>query len=210
MRKNAILTAVFTLLPIWWIFQILWLPGFMHVVADVAYRFEPIQLSALTATSARNRAFEYATRGGGKSDDIYFTSDEVSHLVDVSRLYSPISMALNTVAVISWSILFLAVYKSVDFRKAFVYSSRALVCLLVTLSTCLLAFGIFFDTFHRLLFPGGNWAFPADSLLITLFPETFWKLELTSILLLLILVIVLYWILSSSNRREAVDIGDPE
>ena len=33
-----------------------------------------------------------------------------------------------------------------------------------------------FISFHRLLFPQGNWAFPADSLLIITFPEPFWQL----------------------------------
>lgn len=31
-----------------------------------------------------------------------------------------------------------------------------------------------FVLFHELLFPQGNWAFPADSLLIQLFPDRFW------------------------------------
>jgi hypothetical protein len=38
-----------------------------------------------------------------------------------------------------------------------------------------LAFGIAFEVFHQLLFPGGNWAFPADSNLIRLYPYGFWQ-----------------------------------
>lgn len=205
MRKNIILTIVLSILPVWWIFQILWLPGFMHFVADVSYRFEPIHISLQTAASARNRAYEYATRGGNRSDDVYFTKAEVSHLVDVSRLFQPISLSLNLLAVTAWSILILAVYKKVDFHQALIFSSRVLTCLLVFLSTCLLAFGLFFLQFHRLLFPQGNWAFPADSLLITIFPETFWKLMLCSILLFLSLFASLYWVIGHLHKSRLVD-----
>ena len=39
------------------------------------------------------------------------------------------------------------------------------------------AFETAFELFHRIFFPGGNWAFPADSLLITLYPYAFWELS---------------------------------
>ncbi len=197
MRKNALFTIILCILPLWWIFQILWLPGFMHVLGNLAYRFEPIQISVETATSARNRAYEYATRGGKSSDDIYFTAAEISHLDDVSRLYKPTEIVLNTLAVFAWAILFLAVYRNVNFRFALQLSGKILAGLLIAWSTGLLFFSIFFEKFHELLFPGGNWSFPADSLLITIFPETFWKLELGAILLFVFLFVLLYRVLSS-------------
>ena len=35
-------------------------------------------------------------------------------------------------------------------------------------------FDSLFNQLHTLFFTGGSWVFPADSLLITLFPESFW------------------------------------
>ncbi len=32
----------------------------------------------------------------------------------------------------------------------------------------------FFGAFHGLFFPQGNWTFPVDSLLITMYPTHFW------------------------------------
>lgn len=173
----------------------------MHVVAQTSYHFEPIQLSQLTAASARNRAFEYATRGGGSSDDIYFTKDEVSHLNDVSRLFRPISMGLNIMAVIAWSVLFLAVYKKTPLSKSFHVASRILAGLLILSIVCVLAFSSFFETFHRVLFPQGNWAFPNDSLLITLFPESFWRVELCLIVFFLFVCSLLYAQLSVKTKK---------
>lgn len=195
MKSKLIQTIILCILPLWWIFQILWMPGYMHALADFSYRFEPVPFSTATLTSARNRAYEYATRGGTASEDIYFSALEVSHLDDVSRLYKPIEIVLNTFAVIAWSVLFLAVYKKANFDIALRLASKLLALFVGVMFLCLLVFNIFFEKFHKLLFPQGNWAFPADSLLITLFPETFWKLELLSIVVFLNLFVLLYWVL---------------
>jgi integral membrane protein (TIGR01906 family) len=40
-----------------------------------------------------------------------------------------------------------------------------------------LAFGVAFELFHKIFFPGGNWAFPPDSNLIRLYPLPFWQLS---------------------------------
>lgn len=51
-----------------------------------------------------------------------------------------------------------------------------------------------FVWFHRVLFPGGNWAFPADSLLIQIFPDRFW-FEAATILVVMTTVeaVALVW-----------------
>lgn len=53
------------------------------------------------------------------------------------------------------------------------------------LALVLIALGIFasfafdtaFELFHRIFFPEGNWAFPATSTLIRLYPTSFWELS---------------------------------
>ncbi len=58
-------------------------------------------------------------------------------------------------------------------RRIFLYATAATfsICLIIFLLS--LNFPSFFDAFHRVLFPAGNYTFPGDSLLITLFPEGF-------------------------------------
>ncbi|MFH1071957.1 MAG: DUF1461 domain-containing protein [Nanoarchaeota archaeon] len=49
------------------------------------------------------------------------------------------------------------------------------IILLLFLFELVGGFGLLFTGFHSLFFPQGNWQFPADSLLITLFPEQFFR-----------------------------------
>jgi len=52
------------------------------------------------------------------------------------------------------------------------------VALLVAGAFAAVAFGIAFELFHRVLFPGGNWAFdPAQSNLVRMYPLGFWQLS---------------------------------
>jgi uncharacterized membrane protein len=179
-------TLSFVIIPFWWIFLVIWQPAFVHVVAQ-------------SASPAIDRALEYATIGTNQTEDIYFTSDEISHLVDVARLYRPISLSLNILAVGAWSVLILAVAKKKKLRANFLFASKVLTGFLIILSTCLLFFSFFFEKFHMVLFPGGNWQFPADSMLITLFPEIFWQLMLAAILSHCALFAIIYWILGKER-----------
>ena len=53
-----------------------------------------------------------------------------------------------------------------------------LIAILLVLGVVgVLAFGVAFELFHELLFPGGNWSFPPTSLLIQLYPIDFWQLS---------------------------------
>lgn len=65
----------------------------------------------------------------------------------------------------------------------------------------LLAFGVAFELFHRVLFPGGNWAFPADSLLIRLYPYEFWQLSATAFGALAMLGGASVWYLARRRAR---------
>ena len=186
MMKTLVVVSLI-ILPLWWIFLVLWQPGFVHVVAQ-------------NASPAIDRALLYATRGAIQTEDIYFTRDEIAHLKDVWALYSPVSISLNILAVGAWSTLILAVIKKVKLVPLFRPSAKILVGLLSVLFGCLLAFSFFFEKFHEFLFPQGNWMFPADSMLITIFPETFWKLILFSIVSMLGLFAGLYWMLGTKHE----------
>ena len=52
-------------------------------------------------------------------------------------------------------------------------------------------FDSLFTELHALFFSGGTWLFPADSLLITLFPEAFWMgMGITWVLISLIACLI--------------------
>jgi len=64
-----------------------------------------------------------------------------------------------------------------------------------------LAFDAAFELFHRVLFPGGNWEFPADSNMIRLYPYAFWQLTAAALGVLCVIGGTLVWLLA--RRRAA-------
>jgi len=111
-----------------------------------------------------------------------FTENERSHLQDVQHriVFLKYLGILSIVALII--IIFRIRYKSKQWnsfapalKKIFFYSAISAFALIVLLFLLSLSFPAFFEAFHKVLFPAGNYAFPSDSLLITMFPEKFFQ-----------------------------------
>lgn len=202
MNRRVIYTILLSILPLWWAFAVLWLPGSMHALANLSYRFTPLQIPEGTATLARERALTYVTRGGEVSEDIYFTRDEVSHLLDVHRIYTFAFFGMNSLATVCWIVLIVALIQKQELHRSCRYSARVLAVFITVSLLSLLFFSSFFILFHQVLFPNGNWAFPADSLLISLFPEIFWKFELAAFVAMVALSAGLYALL---GRKRLLD-----
>ena len=112
-----------------------------------------------------------------------FTSDEISHMHDVRRLMTTLLgiEALLTIAlvVIGFKLQMnqqMNQRKNQQINRRFLQSilmrtGLALVCIVALLA--ILPFDALFAMFHKVFFPQGNWMFAADSMLITLFPSTF-------------------------------------
>lgn len=103
--------------------------------------------------------------------------DELSHLDDCYALISsatPVLWCCAGAAVAGLAFLVLSGRR----RQA----GRVLLCAPAVLAAVMLALGAwaaldfngFFGAFHGLLFPQGNWTFPAQSLLICMLPLDFW------------------------------------
>jgi len=106
-----------------------------------------------------------------------FDRGAVSHLLDVRRVISAARTATGAAA------LLLAAYAGycIARRRLARFSGgmkagAAMVCALMLLAVAasFLDFEALFTAFHGLFFAAGTWTFPADSLLIRLFPERFW------------------------------------
>ncbi|MDO8963587.1 MAG: DUF1461 domain-containing protein [Coriobacteriia bacterium] len=106
-----------------------------------------------------------------------FDASAVSHLADVRSVLSGARVATGIAA------LLLAIYLAacIAHRRFDILSRGMLLGAGVTAGALLLAalaavldFERFFTLFHGLFFADGTWTFPADSLLIRLFPERFW------------------------------------
>lgn len=123
--------------------------------------------------------------------DKQMTIEEISHLEDVKILIQK----AKTVYFSTFSLFFLLIFgfgsslfmkykgKAILKEKFTLFFVKLQVYILLLTTAVLALFGIisaflfdkFFILFHNVLFPQGNWTFPADSLLISLYPKMFFS-----------------------------------
>lgn len=122
------------------------------------------------------------------NDELPLTLSERQHMADVKRLF----LVMKSIAVLSGLLtlivsLFIYRQDKTIFRRLLKQTGTFLLTLPILLLIGILAFWNFsFTLFHQLLFADGTWAFPADSITILLFPETFWIAIFASYLVILI------------------------
>jgi hypothetical protein len=146
--------------------------------------------------------FAISTPGGGA----LYTADEAAHLRDVRLvLVGFLALALAAGALVGWR---LQRHRGEPATwRALARGGAALaVGLLVIGVIAAVAFGAAFELFHRLLFPGGNWAFPADSNLVRLYPLGFWQLSAAALGGLGIAGGALTWLVGR-RRARALEAG---
>lgn len=118
---------------------------------------------------------------------VMYTADEAAHLRDARAvLYVFVALALAALVLIVAALLHL----SRDARRwqAVARGGAGLVVGTVVIGVVgFLAFDAAFELFHRVLFPGGNWEFPADSNMIRLYPYAFWQLTAAALGVLCVL-----------------------
>jgi hypothetical protein len=131
-----------------------------------------------------------------------FGGDEAAHMRDVRVVFwGFMVLAIASAALILWRV-------SRHGREARTWRSisrggGALVVALVVAGVfALVAFDAAFELFHRIFFPGGNWAFPADSLLIRLYPYAFWQMSAAALGALAIAGGVIVWFLARRRARS--------
>jgi integral membrane protein (TIGR01906 family) len=183
----------------WWIVFLSWQPGTVRLMETFSYRFEPPQVSVETVSRATTRALEYVAKGTPRQADVFFTKDEVSHLDDVFFIFRIVRISISVAAFFGWGILIASIHAHGSLSPAAYRRARSIL-LGVALFTilCLFSFSSFFVAFHRIFFPQGNWEFPDNSLLIQLFPLTFWKVEVGGVLCGGIVFALLFHILGLS------------
>ena len=66
-----------------------------------------------------------------------------------------------------------------------------------------------FTTFHGVFFAAGTWTFPSDSLLIRLFPESFWIAAAAAWAALVVLGALVLWLAALWLDRSAGEDRSP-
>ena len=102
---------------------------------------------------------------------LIFNEKEASHLKDVKNIIKKGNLLLIILSLTNIVLLSLALFYSVKLKKLMLYSG--IFTLVLPTPFLFFTFSNLFIKFHLLLFPQGNWIFPIDSTLISLFPNEF-------------------------------------
>ena len=106
-----------------------------------------------------------------------FDAAATSHLRDVHNVLGEARTATGWLAALVVVGLGVAIARRRFSAISDAMMAGGVVCVLLVVAAALagaLNFDSFFAWFHSLFFTAGTWEFPADSLLIQLFPEGFW------------------------------------
>jgi integral membrane protein (TIGR01906 family) len=123
------------------------------------------------------------------------TDNEKSHLYDVAVLIEKVEILLIILVVILalLVILFRKQLSKINISKIFTSSGIIAIVVIVLFGiSSLIGFNRVFGFFHEVFFPQGNYLFPADSLLKTLFPDSFFTAALQNTVFLVLLFAVLF------------------
>ncbi len=138
--------------------------------------------------------------GPGSFSD--YASDEAAHMRDARLvLYGFLVLALASAALLAWR--FGRGTKDTATWSSIARGGAVLaIALLIVGALAAVAFDAAFELFHRIFFPGGNWAFAADSLLIRLYPYAFWQLSAAALGALGISGGLIIWFLARRRARS--------
>jgi len=132
--------------------------------------------------SYKNCVFESYVRYADKSISsvAFFKPEEINHLDDVRRLLSKIFIMYYTSIILLIILTILLIEKNIfNFIKnisySFIISSTAVMVVMIILYLLSENFWRLFENFHLMFFPQGNYTFPENSLIITLFPFGFFN-----------------------------------
>ena len=151
-------------------------PFLMLLLVGNALVFDETAYKALLRPGAVNATMQLLGYFQGNAEiPTIFDRNEQSHLADVKQVIS----LLRWVSLALLAVFLLLLFKA-DTGAAFTKGFTLLIALV--LLSALIPFGTVFSYFHKMLFAEGTWLFPANSMLILLYPETFFQAFLAYIL----------------------------
>ncbi len=187
---------------------LLFLPPYIHAALDAAGAPQVLGVSAEEAHRLSDRTvaelflgpatFDFAGPDGRR----FYGPDEAAHLRDVRLvLFSFLGVAAAGAALQALALA--RGWRQPATWTAVARGGGALALVLAGAGlAAFLAFDLVFDIFHRLLFPGGNFAFdPATQRLVQLYPLPFWQLTAAALGVLGIGGGTVIWFLARRRAR---------
>jgi len=147
---------------------------------DVTPIYTEVQLAQYRATAEQTRRFvlgSLVTLPRDEADLSGYDAASVSHLADVEKVLVGWTDVVTVALVLSLVVLVICIMRgkqAVVFRACLLAGIGVAVVIVAGAVAGFFDFSALFEAMHSVLFPQGNWAFPAESLLIMTFPLRFW------------------------------------
>ena len=169
--------------------------SFLGVTSGEAHRLSDLTVTELVLGPG---TFAFAGRDGGP----LFDTSEASHLRDArALLYGFLAVcAMAAVLVVAAT---MRARRSDVWRDVARGAGGLAVAIVMIGAIALVAFEPAFELFHRIFFPGGNWAFdPGSQRLVQLYPLAFWRYVSALVGIIAVALAIATWWLA---RRRATD-----
>ena len=162
-----------------------------------------------------NLIFYLRYRNADRSYITAFTKEEKAHLIEVKILmHRFLNMMYISMTLLIASVLILSVMDKKRALKRIAASSVlggcfTLFCSLIFYLIVITDFDAAFTKFHHIFFRLGNWQFPPEYLLVTLYPAQFWTDIISRIMsnvlittaFVIILGILLFWLYLYKEKK---------
>jgi hypothetical protein len=184
-------------------------PLYMHPALDAAGSAAILGVDRDTAHQVSDRTVGELLAGPGTFSFVapagvtrFYDEAEAGHLRDV-RVVLFAFLGLAAVAAYTLLLQGRAGRRATWFWRAVARGAAVLAVALTAVGAFfLVAFDAAFEIFHRIFFPGGNWAFdPTTQRLVQLYPVAFWQLTSAALGVLAIGAGAVTWWLASRRAR---------
>lgn len=209
--ESLVMGLVLSVLAIGLSVTLLGSPWFTHALSLRYSLWEDAGLTQAHMTEIAEEVRAFVIDGAGELPEIVdgrtgFGADAVSHLADVAAVMNRATLLtwVSGLLAAAWAVARLIGRRFDRLRDGLrVGSLLTLLAVLVTVLAGTADFNSFFSAFHGLFFAAGTWTFPADSLLIQLFPEPFWAASAGAWAALSVLFAGVMWLLGVGAGRAA-------
>lgn len=164
---------------------------------SVTQKVEVLQTSNLSDPDAKYYTEQALGFLSGKNNlPSQMTSAEISHMQDVKNLFvtGEWMLAISVMILIAIYFILKSTKNLQNYWRGLRAGSILAIAMIILLGAAmLLDFENIFIRFHQVFFPQGNWTFPADSLMIQIFPESLFEwLGMMTILASLFLAVIIF------------------
>ncbi len=171
--------------------------SFLGVTSGEAHRLSDLTVTELVLGPG---TFAFAGPGGGS----LFDASEAAHLRDARALLYGF-MAVSALAAMLAVGSSLRDQRGESWRRVARGSGGLAVGIVVLGAIALLAFEPAFELFHRVFFPGGNWAFdPGSQRLVQLYPLAFWRHVSALVGIIALILAAGTWALARRRAPDAI------